>query len=243
MKIILALLIGLTAFLQMKAQDIKILNTVNIVINYNAIRNELTKSNVELYEDTLISVVLSNKDLLNYLQNDFSKDSLRAILRENGVYDYHIEFIKLEYDKDKVFDNEFIKEKQNGLYNILKDTTFNRLGIYIEMKNNILYTYLIISKRYIEFDPTKHVIIVPGVDGNIEKFIIKIFGRSYVNNIQYSSVERVDKNIDELEKYQVILQMDNSFEIAIDITPHTKCSNDKYLIFTDNNNILSIPKL
>ncbi len=239
MKKILALLIGLSAFLPMKAQDI---NTVNIIINYNRIRNELTNSNVELYEDTLISKVLSNKDLLIYLQDEFSKDSLRTILRKNEVYDYQIEFLKLEYDKDKVFDYEFILERQNELINILKDTAFNRVGICIEIENNILNTYLIFTKRYIEFDSEKLAIVSLGYDDvNIEEFTIQISGKSYVKNIQYSSVESVEKIIDEQNQYQVNLQKDDRFQITVDITPGTNGAKDKYLIITDNeNNVLSI---
>lgn len=239
MRKILALLIGLSAFLHMKAQDI---NTTNIIINYNKIRNELTNSNVELYEDTLISKVLSNKVLLIYLQNEFSKDSLRTILRKNGVYDYQIEFLKLEYDKDKVFDYEFILERQNELINILKDTAFNRVGICIEIENNILNTYLIITKRYIEFDSEKLAIVSLGYDDvNIEEFTIQISGKSYVKNIQYSSVESVEKIIDEQNQYQVNLQKDDRFQITVDITPGTNGAKDKYLIITDNeNNVLSI---
>jgi len=239
MKRILALLIGLSAFLSMKAQDI---NTVNIIINYNKIRNELTNSDASLYEDTLISGVLLDKNYLAYLQDQFSIDSLRAILRENMVCDYQIEFIKLEYNIDKVFDNEFIKENQDRLINILRDTAYNRLGICIETENNILNTYLIFTKRYIEFDSEKLAIVSLGYDDvNIEEFTIQISGKSYVKNIQYSSVESVEKIIDEQNQYQVNLQKDDRFQITVDITPGTNGAKDKYLIITDNeNNVLSI---
>lgn len=239
MKRLIVLLFGICASLIINAQDI---NKEDILSHINSVRNDLTNSNANFYEDTLISKTLSNLNKVDDFMNVLSKDSLRAILRENLVYDYQIEFIKLEIDTDKIYENESYLINEDKYLRAINDTAYNRLGILVEIDKSTTNIYLIFTKRYVDFDLNKEITVIPSVDGYIEALTVRICGKSNIKDIFFSLVRDL-KNSDIPIKNQLNLKSDNRFNITIDITPYGESKEVKYryLIITDaENNIISI---
>jgi len=186
----------------------------------------------------------------NYSVYATNKDSLREVLSTCHNFDYNIQLLKLELDKEEIDFIRFLKEKSE-FEGILLNPLYNNIGYSILKENNRNILILLTTQNFIEFDPVFYAGFSDTSVGNPEtKSALKndwlSLGGKIPNKEEFQYVlynEDINKEISLLEKNQVKIDEDGRFTIFIDFKLNENKNINRVLFYNNENKKIAKIKL
>ncbi len=228
------IMVFLNILLYSQTNDLEILKRINEYrktkeISEIKIDSSLSNSTKILYRD------FSSKEEIN-------EDSVRKILQSQRNFDYHYVVINFKLDSPDEFNLTKYRRKNRELDYVLSDSSYNKIGYSIQKNGGEYYLVLIATQNYIEFCDTFY--------GNINIYTtytdeyLVFCGHTSLREIYYQ-ISRTDIDeikIDEQFKKRIETDINNYFEIKVEVLPNSRSRQKELIVFDKNGKTLSLIK-
>ena len=200
-------------------------------------KNGYEKRQIEFKDDSIYGTPFTK--IIS--KGKIEKDSLRHLLVDNGFYDFNFELFEFKIKNLDEFNEAFIKVNTPQLFNLLSDSTFNKITYSYQKLADIIEVSIILSENDIIVDKERNMFdgFMPGAEihtGTFKAFSL-IKDITFCEEKSYSNLTKKGQN----KQNKLKLDNSNRFEVTIHFTTNIET---KYIGIKDTaGNMLSIIKL